>query len=91
MAHITVPSVGELAKGRTSPRAPTASAPSESNQERDGDAGMTEPCLICLEDGLSGGGYHPKCLKELFGVRRAPAVDVELAKRIRCIDPVWST
>jgi serine/threonine-protein kinase HipA len=41
---------------------------------------MTEPCLICLEDVPSGGRYHPKCLKELFGVRRAPAVDVELAK-----------
>jgi serine/threonine-protein kinase HipA len=40
---------------------------------------MTEPCLVCLDD-VPSGRYHPKCLKELFGVRRAPVVDVELAK-----------
>jgi len=40
---------------------------------------MTAPCLVCLED-VPSGRYHPRCLKELFGVRRAPVVDVELAK-----------
>jgi len=40
---------------------------------------MTEPCLVCLDD-VPSGRYHPKCLKELFGVRRPPVVDVELAK-----------
>ncbi len=41
---------------------------------------MNEPCLICLEDVAPGERHHPKCLQGLFGVRRAPAVDVELAK-----------
>lgn len=41
---------------------------------------MSEPCLICLEDAPSGREYHPKCLRELFGVSRAPVVDIELAK-----------
>lgn len=41
---------------------------------------MSDPCSICLEDVPSGDKYHPKCLEELFGVRRAPTIDVELAK-----------
>jgi serine/threonine-protein kinase HipA len=41
---------------------------------------MSEPCLVCLEDAPLGDSYHAKCLHRLFGVRRAPVVDVELAK-----------
>jgi serine/threonine-protein kinase HipA len=39
---------------------------------------MTQRCLVCLDDVPD--AYHPKCLAELFGVKRAPIVDVELAK-----------
>ncbi len=40
---------------------------------------MPPRCLVCLED-VASGEYHPKCLQQLVGVRRAPVVDVELAR-----------
>ena len=36
-------------------------------------------CLVCLVD-LADGDYHSACLHMLFGVRRVPAIDLELAK-----------
>ena len=36
-------------------------------------------CLVCLEETKSASGYHPKCLKQLFGVAKPPSIDVDLA------------
>ena len=36
-------------------------------------------CLVCLEETTAASGYHPKCLKELFGVSKPPEIDVDLA------------
>src|SRR5512133_832786 len=41
---------------------------------------MTQRCLVCLDDVPDGETYHPKCLAKLFGLKKAPIVDVELAK-----------
>ena len=41
---------------------------------------MTRACLVCLGDATEGSDYHPHCLRRLFGVTRAPEVDLELAK-----------
>jgi serine/threonine-protein kinase HipA len=38
------------------------------------------PCLVCLEDAPAGARYHTKCVRELFGTRAVPTIDVELAK-----------
>lgn len=39
-----------------------------------------EACWACLEHVLDGVRYHPKCLREIFGIAHVPVVDVELAK-----------
>lgn len=37
-------------------------------------------CLVCLGSAPQGARYHAKCLRELFGVGKVPAIDVEVAK-----------
>jgi serine/threonine-protein kinase HipA len=37
-------------------------------------------CWACLKNVTDEVRYHPKCLRELFGIARVPVVDVELAK-----------
>jgi serine/threonine-protein kinase HipA len=37
-------------------------------------------CLICLDELAAAGTYHPRCVRRLFGTRRVPVIDVELAK-----------
>lgn len=44
---------------------------------------MIPTCGVCLKELRServDDGYHPRCLRELFGVSRAPTLDIELAK-----------
>lgn len=41
---------------------------------------MSGVCQGCLGDLDGEEGYHPKCLKALFGVATLPVIDVELAK-----------
>lgn len=42
---------------------------------------MTASCWICLRELAPGDDvYHPKCLKGLFGVPRAPHIPIEMAK-----------
>jgi serine/threonine-protein kinase HipA len=41
---------------------------------------MSRPCSVCLEDSHDASGYHPKCLRRLFGTPRLPVIDIELAK-----------
>jgi serine/threonine-protein kinase HipA len=41
---------------------------------------MTVPCHFCLQDTDHDSGYHPRCLKNLFGSARLPTIDIELAK-----------
>jgi serine/threonine-protein kinase HipA len=41
---------------------------------------VTAPCRVCLQDTDHESGYHPRCLKRLFGSARLPVIDVELAK-----------
>ena len=37
-------------------------------------------CLICHDELAGSGPYHPRCVRQLFGTRRVPGIDVELAK-----------
>ena len=44
---------------------------------------MTPTCGVCLKELRSESddrGYHPRCLRELFGVSRVPTLDIELAR-----------
>lgn len=41
---------------------------------------MSGVCQSCLSDLRGAERFHPKCLKQLFGIARLPEVDVELAK-----------
>lgn len=41
---------------------------------------MTPVCWACLRALDDGTRYHSKCLREVFGVAKPPAIDVELAK-----------
>jgi serine/threonine-protein kinase HipA len=41
---------------------------------------MTRPCLVCLREAPEGSDYHPRCVRQLFGVTRPPRIDLELAK-----------
>lgn len=41
---------------------------------------MSEICRICLGDVEAEGSYHTRCLKALFGVPRAPRIEIDLAK-----------
>lgn len=41
---------------------------------------MSGICRICLDEVRGGGEYHQRCLSELFGKRKVPAIDIELGK-----------
>jgi serine/threonine-protein kinase HipA len=41
---------------------------------------VTTPCRVCLHDTDHESGYHPRCLKQLFGSTRLPTIDIDLAK-----------
>jgi serine/threonine-protein kinase HipA len=36
-------------------------------------------CLVCLEETSAAHGYHPRCVKQLFGVSKPPQLDIDLA------------
>lgn len=41
---------------------------------------MSSVCRICLNDVPGDEGYHPRCLRELFGTSKVPTLDVEISK-----------
>ena len=41
---------------------------------------MSRVCHICLGDGAVDDGYHPRCLRGLFGTETAPAIAIETSK-----------
>lgn len=38
---------------------------------------MSRICLVCLGDGASENGYHPRCAKSLFGSSTVPTIELE--------------
>lgn len=40
---------------------------------------MSSICRVCLDD-VRNGEYHSRCLKDLFGKPKVPAIDIELGK-----------
>lgn len=41
---------------------------------------MSDRCLICLEPVDVDDNYHPRCVHSLFGVTRAPRIEIQISK-----------
>ena len=39
-------------------------------------------CRICLAEITTSEDYHSRCLKDLFGIARLPAIDLETSKSL---------